>query len=376
MKDIALTLGVEEEYLLVDPDTGDTCNPSDEFFSTCKKALGSSVTHEFLQCQIEIATPVCANVGEARTHLTHARATLGAIAKDFDMRLLAVSTHPFTSWRKQKPTQQERYTKMEKDLQGAIRRMLICGTHVHVGILDDDLRIDIMNQVRYFLPHMLALSTSSPFWEGDLMGMKSYRLSVFDGMPRTGIPESMASIGEYERMVGILTSAGVIEDASKIWWDIRPSVRFPTLEARVCDMCTDIEDTLAIVALYQCLVRMLVDLKERNIKWRNYPALLIGENRWLAQRFGVTGDLIDFGQGKLVPFKQLNEEMIGFLLQHAQALGCERELLHTRTIVERGSSACKQVEIYKREIAAGTSQDAALRKVDEHLVARTMRGVE
>lgn len=375
MNEMKLTLGVEEEYLLVNPETGDTENPPEEFFDTCKKELGLSVTHEFLQCQIEIATPICQNVGEARTHLTHARATLGEVAKKFDLRLMACSTHPFTSWRKQKPTQQERYTKMEEDLQGAIRRMLICGTHVHVGILDPGLRIDIMNQVRYFLPHMLALSTSSPFWEGDLMGMKSYRLAVFDGMPRTGIPEAMASIGEYERMIGMLTNAGVIEDASKIWWDIRPSVNFPTLEARVCDMCTNLEDTLAVVALYQCLVRMLIELKERNIKWRNYPALLIGENRWLAQRFGVNGSLIDFGKGKLVPFKSLNEEMIEVLLPHAQALGCERELLHTRTIVERGSSADRQVAIFEREIATGASKVGALKTVVEHLVKETMVGV-
>jgi glutamate---cysteine ligase / carboxylate-amine ligase len=376
MDDIKLTLGVEEEYLLIDPKTGDTSNPPPKFFKACKEALGTSVTHEFLQCQIEIATPICQNVSDARKYLTKSRKSLSEIAATFDLRIMAASTHPFTSWREQKPTEQERYTKMAKDLQGAIRRMLICGTHVHVGILDPGLRIDVMNQVRYFLPHMLALSTSSPFWEGELMGMKSYRLSVFDGMPRTGIPEAMASIGEYERMIGMLTSAGVIEDASKIWWDIRPSVNFPTLEARVCDMCTNLEDTLAIVAMYQCLVRMLIHLKGRNIKWRNYPALLIGENRWLAQRFGVRGELIDFGKGRLVPFKELNEEMIGFLLQHAQALGCERELLHTRTIVERGSSACRQVAIYEQETRAGASKKDALKSVVDHLIAETMLGVE
>ncbi len=376
MDEIALTLGVEEEYLLVDSETGDTVNPPEEYFRDCKVALSDSVTHEFLQCQIEIATPICQNVGDARKHLTHARAVLSENAKKYDMRLMAASTHPFTSWRRQKPTQQERYTKMEKDLQGAIRRMLICGTHVHVGILDPGLRIDIMNQMRYFLPHMLALSTSSPFWEGDLMGMKSYRLSVFDGMPRTGIPEAMASIGEYERMVGTLVKSGVIEDARKIWWDIRPSVNFPTLEARICDMCTNLEDTLAIVALYQCLTRMLIDLKKRNIKWRNYPALLIGENRWLSQRFGVRGSLIDFGKGELVSFKQLNEEMIGFLLQHAQALGCEKELLHTRTIVERGSSACRQVAVYENQISVGASKEDALKSVVDHLITETMLGVE
>ncbi|NNC37120.1 MAG: carboxylate-amine ligase [Hyphomonadaceae bacterium] len=370
------TLGVEEEYLIVDPETREAVSdPHKEFYKTCKKELGESVTPEFLRCQIEIATPVCQNLTDVREFLTNMRGTIAKIAKDFDYRLMAASTHPFTDWRDQKTTKAPRYRKMDQDLQGAIRRMLICGTHVHVGILDPGMRIDVMNQMRYFLPHMLALSTSSPFWEGDLMGMKSYRLSVFDGMPRTGIPGPIASIGEYERMVGMLTGAGVIEDASKIWWDIRPSVRFPTLETRIADMCTRLEDTLAIVAIYQCLTRMLFDLKKRNIRWRSYPAIFIGENRWLAQRFGVKGKLIDFGKGECVPFKDLIEEMIGFLLQHAQALGCERELLHARTIVERGSSACRQVAVFEAEMEKGASKQDALKSVVDHLIEETVTGI-
>lgn len=370
------TLGVEEEYLVVDPVTRQAAAcPPEEFFKTCKKALGDCVTPEFLQCQIEIATTICRTTQDVREQLTHLRGTISEIAKTFDLRLMAVSTHPFTPWREQHPTKAERYNKMNADLQGAIRRMLICGMHIHVGILEPGTRIDVMNQMRYFLPHMLALSTSSPFWEGDIMGMKSYRLSVFDGLPRTGVPEAMASIGEYERLVGMLTGAGVIEDASKIWWDLRPSVRFPTLESRVCDMCTRMEDTLAIVAMYQCLTRMLIHLKERNIKWRSYPALLIAENRWLAQRSGVRGELIDFGKGKCVSFEELNEELIGFLMQHAEELGCEKELLHTRTIVQRGSSACQQVEIYEGKIAAGSKKQDALNAVVDHLISETMYGI-
>ena len=373
MENIALTLGVEEEYILVDPETLEAvANPPEPFFPACQKALGSHVTPEFLRCQIEIATPVCKNVTEVHNHLSHMRRTLSEIASQHDLRLLAVSTHPFTTWRDQKPSKGERYTQMNQDLQGAIRRMLICGTHVHVGIEDAALRIDVMNQMRYFLPHLLALSTSSPFWEGELMGMKSYRLSVFDGMPRTGIPEALSSLDEYERQVGMLTGAGVIEDASKIWWDIRPSVRFPTLEARIADMCTRLQDTLAVVALYQCLTRMFIDLKKRNIKWRNYPALLIAENRWLAQRFGVTGELIDFGTGKCVPYREMIEELIGFLMQHAEALDCVDELLHARTIVKRGSSACRQVKVYEAELAGGADKQAALRAVVEHLLAETI----
>lgn len=371
-----LTLGVEEEYMLVDPETREAAaNPPKEFMEVAKKKLGDSVTPEFLQCQVEIATPVCNSVSEAREHLTHMRLTLADIAKDFDLRLMAASTHPFTDWRQQKHTQGERYAKLDADLQGAIRRMLICGTHVHIGILDPGLRIDIMNQVRYFMPHLLALSTSSPFWEGDLMGMKSYRLSVFDGMPRTGVPESIDSYGEYERLVGTLVNAGVIEDASKIWWDLRPSTKYPTLEARVADMCTSLDDTLAVVAMYQCVTRMLIHLKDRNIRWRDYPALLIAENRWLAQRHGVKGDLIDFGRGECRPFKELNEEMIGFLMQHAQALGCERELLHSRTIVERGSSACRQVAVFEKAQKEGASKEDALKAVVDHLIAETVRGL-
>ncbi len=374
--DDKLTLGVEEEYLLVDPDTREAVSdPPYGFFPACKAALGDNVTPEFLKCQIEIATPVCETVQEARDHISHMRGTLADIAKDHDLRLMAASTHPFTDWREQKHTDGERYRQLDADLQGAIRRMMICGMHIHVGIEDAGMRIDVMNQIRYFLPHMLALSTSSPFWEGDQMGMKSYRLSVFDGMPRTGIPEYVESYGEYERMIGVLVDAGVIEDASKIWWDIRPSTKFPTLEARVADVCTDLDDAIGIVALYQCLTRMMMHLKERNIRWRTYAALLIAENRWIAQRFGVTGEFIDFGQNECRPFGEIIEEMIGFLWQHAEALGCEAELEHLRTIYRRGSSACRQVGVYEAAIAKGADKDTALKQVVDHLITETVASV-
>ncbi len=371
-----LTLGVEEEYLLVDPETREAAaNPPPEFLAKCKDALGESVTPEFLQCQIEIATPVCETVDEAETHLKHMRKTLAEIAKEYDLRLMAASSHPFTDWRQQRPSVGERYAKLDADLQGAIRRMLICGTHIHIGIEDPDLRMDVMNQVRYFMPHMLALSTSSPFWEGDKMGMKSYRLSVFDGMPRTGVPEAMESYGQYERLVGTLVNAGVIEDASKIWWDLRPSTKYPTLEARVADMCTRVEDTLCITAMYQSLVAMIIDLKKRNTKWRIYPALLIAENRWLAQRHGVKGHLIDFGMNACRPFSELLEELIEMALPYAQELGCDHHLLHARTIVERGSSACRQVDVYDRAIAEGDSKAGAFKQVVDHLIIETVMGL-
>lgn len=299
MTEETFTLGVEEEYLIVRPETrAAAANPSPHFFKACKAALGDRVTPEFLRCQIEIVTGVCQTVADVREQVAEMRGKLAQIANDHDLALMAASTHPFTPWTRQKPTKGERYIQLDADLQGAIRRMMICGMHVHIGLLDPNTRIDVMNQMRYFLPHMLALSTSSPFWEGKPMGMKSYRLSVFDGMPRTGIPEELGSYSDFERLVGVAVNAGVIEDASKIWWDIRPSVNFPTVEMRICDVCTRIDDGMTIAAIYQSLARHIVRLKKKNMKWRVYPAFLIEENRWLAQRFGVTGELVDLGRGE------------------------------------------------------------------------------
>jgi len=371
-----LTLGAEEEYLIVHPETrAAVSNPHKNFFKACKKALGDRVTPEFLRCQIEIATGVCDTVADIKSEVTEMRGVIARIAEEHDLRLMAASTHPFTPWVRQKPTQGERYVQLDADLQGAIRRMMICGMHVHVGLIEQNLRIDVMNQMRYLLPHMLALTTSSPFWEGRLMGMKSYRLSVFDGMPRTGIPEELVSFGEYERLIGTLSNAGVIEDASKIWWDIRPSVNFPTLEMRICDICTRVEDAMAVVAIYQSLTRFLLRFKERNMKWRVYPAFLIEENRWLAQRFGVKGELLDLGLGECLPYSQLLDELVDLISEDADALGCLKEVQHARTIVKRGSSACRQVETYETAIAGGAKKPDALKAVVDMLVEETVMGL-
>ena len=371
-----LTLGVEEEYLLINPETrGAAANPPKGFFKTCKEKLGDRVTPEFLRCQIEIATGICETVGDARSEIAEMRGTIARVAIDHDLRLMAASTHPFTPWTHQKATQGERYQQLEADLQGAIQRMMICGMHVHVGLLDEDIRVDVMNQIKYTLPHMLALSTSSPFWEGKKMGMKSYRLSVFDGMPRTGIPEEVQSFKDYERLVETLVGAGVIEDSSKIWWDIRPSANFPTLEMRVCDVCTLLDDAMAIVAFYQAMTRRILRLKQQNMRWRVYPAFLISENRWLAQRFGVTGDMIDLGVGRLVPFSHLLEEMIDLVEEDADALGCTKEIEHARNIIRRGSSACRQIATYDAEIEKGVPKKAALKAVVDQLVAETVQGL-
>ena len=374
--DDVLTIGVEEEYLLVCPETGKAVkNPSKGFMKICGARIGPRVTPEFLRCQVEIATGICETVNQARAEIADLRGTLAEIATEHDMRLMAASTHPFTPWKTQKATEGERYAKLDTDMQGAIRRMMICGMHVHIGLENPEHRIDVQNQMRYFLPHMLALSTSSPFWEGHLMGMKSYRLSVFDGMPRTGIPEEIDSYGEYERLINTIVKAGAVEDSSKIWWDIRPSAKFPTLEMRVCDICTKLDDAMTIVAIYQSLTRRILRLKNSNMKWRVYPAFLISENRWMAQRHGVSGKLIDFGSGEAVSFETLLEELIEWISEDAEALGCLKEVHHAREIVKRGSSACRQVAAYEASIAGGTKKREALKAVVDQLVAETVEGI-
>ena len=372
----ALTLGIEEEYLLVDPETRDLVrDPPPEFMKACKEALGERVTPEFLRCQVEIGTPVCNNIKEARRFLVSLRRAIIQNAEKCGMRLIAASTHPFADWGAQQHTAAPRYDHLDEDMGGVIRRMLICGMHVHAGIEDEDLRIDLMNQARYFLPHLLALSTSSPFWTGHDMGMKCSRLAVFDSMPRTGIPDRFESYSEYERMIKMLVDAGAIEDSTKIWWDMRPSARFPTVEMRVTDVCTFVEDALTIAAFYQSILRMLSRLKQKNMRWRIYPRLLLDENRWRAQRFGMTRDMIDMSRGECIDFGSLIEELIDLLEEDARALECYDELVHARTIMKRGTSACRQLKTYKAAVNEGADTHEALVGVVDQLVTETGHGI-
>jgi carboxylate-amine ligase len=369
----SLTLGIEEEYLLVDPESRDLVNdPPDAFMEECRAQLGDRVTPEFLRSQVEVGTPVCRDIKEARRHLVELRSTLCRTARRHGMRLFAASTHPSAHWERQAHTPQKRYDDLARDLQGTIRRLLICGMHVHIGIEDEDLRIDVMNQARYFLPHLLALTTSSPFWQGHQMGLHSYRLSVFDGIPRTGIPDLFDSWAEYQRLLNALVKSEVIEDASKIWWDLRPSAHYPTLEMRIADVCTRLEDALAVAALYQSLVRMLVRLRMSNLRWRVYQRVMVRENRWLAQRWGETGKLLDLGKGELVPYSDLLDEIIALVSEDAEALGCTEEVLHARTILSRGTSATRQLQVYRDAREAGDDEQQALRAVVDHILEGTV----
>ncbi len=369
----SLTLGIEEEYLLVDRSSRDLVKEAPAgLMEEARSELEGQVSPEFLQCQIEVGTRVCRTVAEARADLMRLRHVLGGIAEKHGLAIIAASTHPFADWSQQHFTQKERYLELARDLQGVGKRMLICGMHVHVGIEDEDLRIDIFNQLSYFLPHLLALSTSSPFWQGRDTGLGSFRLSVFDNLPRTGLPPQFDSWAEYQRAVDALVKIGIIEDGTKIWWDLRPSARFPTLEVRVCDVCTWLDDAMSIAALVQCLVRMLYRLRRNNQRWRQYDRFLINENRWRAQRYGVGDSLIDFGRGELVPYSELLEELTDLLAEDAAALGCTRELAAAMDILSRGTSSERQRRTYREALENGADADEALKAVVDRLIEETV----
>lgn len=376
MSEPKFTIGVEEEYLLVDRETRAlVVDPPESLMRECEEQCGTQVTSELLRSQIEIGTRVCANIGEAKEDLRRLRKIIVDVTAEHGYAPIAASTHPFSSWVEQKQTDKDRYAALTLEMQAAARRLLICGMHVHVGVNNDELRIDLMNQMSYFLPHVLALSCSSPFWEGRDTGLKSYRLTVFDALPRTGIPERFASYAEYQRHVRILMDAGLIEDATRIWWDLRPSARYPTLETRVMDVCTRLEDAVALAAMLVCIMRMLYRLRAHNQRWRIYTPMLIRENRWRAMRYSFDEGLIDLAKGAVVPFEELIDEMLSLIAEDAEALNCEAEIAHVRNILARGTSAHRQLETYEDEMAAGAGSDAALQAVVDTLIKDTAEGL-
>ena len=374
LKDPTFTIGIEEEYLLVDKASRDLVREMPHaLFDACEQALRGQVTREFLKSQIEVETQVHKTPRAAGEELATLRATVARLAGEHGLAPIAASTHPFARWSTQQPTDRERYQAIAKDLAGVGRRLVICGMHVHIGIEDDELRIDLMNQARYFLPHLLVLSTSSPFAEGEDTGLKCYRLAAYQELPRTGLPGKFESWEEYRSTVDVLVRNGVIEDASKIWWDLRPSAKFPTLEMRITDVCTRLDDAVCVASMYASIVRMLYRIRRSNQTWRSYPLFLLSENRWRAQRYGVDGTLFDFGRGELVPFRDLVDELLVLLREDAEALDCWPEVEHARTIVDRGTSANRQIACFNQLVSEGASQEDALRGVVDHLIAETLR---
>ncbi len=364
----SFTIGIEEEYLLVHRDTLELVEVPQELMNDCSAELGKQVSPEFLRCQVEVGTGICAGISEAREDLKRLRGTVARIAERYDLTPLSVSCHPTASWKDQHHTVGERYTALQHDLAGVARRLLISGMHVHIGIENDDLRIDLMSQFTYFLPHLVALSASSPYWQGQDTGLASYRLTIFDNLPRTGLPPHIGNYSEFRRSVDTIVATGAIEDATKIWWDLRPSDRFSTLETRICDNSPRLEHALSIAAMIQCLLRMLWRLRTMNQRWRQYEAFLVGENRWRAQRYGMREGLIDFGRGHVVPFPDLLDEMIELIVEDADFLGCSAEVEAVRDILAKGNSSERQRAVYAAELERTADEDRAMAAVIRSLI--------
>ncbi len=372
----SFSIGAEEEYLLVDPETRMlVTEPPADLIQECESLLGSQFSPEFLRAQIEVGTKVCNSIQELRADLVHLRRTIAKLSSNHGLVPIASSTHPFAQWRDQKHTDRERYNILREDMQVVAQRLLIGGMHTHVAIESHQLRIDILNQVQYFMPHLLALSTSSPFWEGMETGLKCYRLCVFSDLPRTGLPERFESFGEYRRTVELMVEAGLIDDASKLWWDVRPNSRFPTLEMRITDMCTSLDDAICCAAFYRCICRMLFRLRRKNQRWRTYPALLINENRWRAQRYGLDEGMVDFGRGEIVSFPELIDELIELVHEDADFFQCIKEVEHARTIIKRGTSAHQQLKAYHEAKDSGATEQEALQQIVDLLIHQTLQGL-
>jgi carboxylate-amine ligase len=311
---------------------------------------------------------------DVRADLSRLRGIIIEVAGRYNLAPIAASTHPFSRATTQKRTDRDYFASMAQEMQAAARRQMICGMHVHVGIDDDDLRIDLQNQLVYFLPHLLALSCSSPFWEGEKTGLMSFRLTVYNSLPRTGLPERFDSYLEFRRHLDTLIRNGLIEDTTKIWWDLRPSSRYPTLETRIMDCCTSLDDTLCLAALNVSLTRMLYRLRRANQSWRRYPNVLIAENRWRAMRYSFDEKFLDLAKDEMVGFPTLLDELLELIREDAEALACSREVSHARKILQRGTSAHRQLATYDEARQRGASDREALQAVVSMLVRETAAG--
>lgn len=368
----SFSLGIEEEYFLVDPASRDlVARPSEGFMRDCKDRLADQVANEFLSCQVEVQTRVCGGVSEARGELARLRGGVVEIARAHGMAVIAAATHPFASWRDQVPIRNDRYDAIARDMQAVITRLVASSMHVHVCIDDPDLRILLMNRMVPYLPHLLAFTTSSPFWRGHATGLKAYRAAVLRDLPRGGLPDHLDGDRDWQETLAILSATGLVADGSKVWWDLRPSSKFPTLEVRVCDVCTSLDDTAAAAALYQALLATLYRRRDADRDRPTLHRLLIAENKWRAERYGVEGGLADFERRKLIPFAELTEELIALVAEEAERLGCLESIHHLRTIVAGGTSAERQLRAYAAARAAGADEREATQAVVDWLIAAT-----
>jgi carboxylate-amine ligase len=368
MKDPSLTLGIEEEYQIVDPETGELSAYITQLLDADGQITVEGVKPELHQSVVEVGSSVCRTPAEIRGEVVRLRRAVTELAERDGLRILAAGTHPYSSWMDQAITPLERYLGVEQDLQDLARKNLIFGMHVHVGIEDREFLIDAMRVSRYFLPHILALSTSSPFCMGRTTGLKSYRSVQWRNFPRTGIPPTFSTYAEYEHILQSLVNANAIDDASKIWWDARPHHLYPTLEFRICDICTRVDEAVCISAIIQAIVAKLWKLRRDNMTFRVYPLSLIEENKWRAVRYGVSGNLLDLGKETERPAKELIEELIGWFLDDVlDDLGSREQVEYAYTILEGGTSADRQLATFE--------ETGDLKRVVDQLVAETAEGV-
>ncbi len=362
------TLGVEEEFQIVHAETRELHSYVSKLLDETPEGsiLRERVRPEMHQSVVETGTGICADIIQARSEITELRGSLGGLAKKGGMRIVAAGTHPFSDWRTQEITDRERYHTVVEDLQDVARANLVFGLHVHVGLKDKEVAMALANEVRYFLPHILAISTSSPFWIGRSTGLKSTRSEIFKRFPRTGIPAKFESYRSFESFVELLIKSGCIDNAKKIWWDVRCHPFFDTVEVRICDMTTRVDDTVAIAALVQALMGKLYLLYRRNQGWREYNHMLIEENKWRAVRYGIDGHLIDFGKREAVPTRALIEELLDFVSEAADIFKSQDELDRIRALCAEGTSADRQLRIFK--------QTGSLKAVVDDLADQTMLG--
>lgn len=348
MKDHTFTLGIEEEFAIVDPQTRELRSHIAEILEGGKVTLKEQIKPEMHQSVVELGTEICQSIAHAREHVIDLRSKLAELAGRSGLKIASTGTHPLSHWRDQLITQGERYQEIVKDMQQLARANLIFGLHVHVGIPNRESAIHVMNQARYFLPHIYALSANSPFWVGQNTGLKGYRLKVFERFPRTGIPDAFESLSEYEDFCKLLVRTGCIDNPKKIWWDIRLHPFFDTLEVRVCDAQTRVDDTLAIAALIQAIIAKLYKLLQQNTTFRVYRRRLLDENRWRASRYGIDGQLIDFGREAEVDTRRLLEELLHFVSTEVNELGSQKEMAHIERIMREGTGADRQLAVYEK----------------------------
>ena len=360
-----LTIGIEEEYQIVDA-SGELKPHISTLLAQHGQDLGDSVRAEMIQSVVEVGTGICENVDQAREELAGLRGKLADLLRPDNLRIACAGTHPFSKWQEQLITDKDRYKMLEDEMQDVVRSILIFGLHVHVAIPDRDRGTEIMNEARYFLPHLLALSASSPFWAGRDTGLKSYRSVVWSRFPRTGIPPHFVSYDEYENYLEMLVRTGCIDDGKKIWWDLRSHPYHPTLEFRCCDQTTRIDETICLAALSQAICAKLIRLRERNLGFRQYMPALIAENKWRAMRYGIDGKLIDFGKQSEVPMRDLALELLEFVDDVVDELGSRQAVEHVHTILREGTSADRQLQVHR--------DTGDLSRVVDHLNEETMAG--